>query len=335
MQLNLNMATFIGIDAHQGQHTACAINRFSEQKEDLTFDNSRKGIKEFLAWLKGIDSGKDNIVVGIEGGGSARHALVANLVNSYEHVYEVNPLYTKQRRSFGTRWDKSDVRDAKVIAEVLTRDLAQLPKIRQEEYSASRLCLRKTVWFYEKITVQGARIKTHLKQLEREKDLSQTKEEKQLLSLIVKEKKKELVRIKKLQKKLETRLDGLLESEGKNLTSMPGISTILAAKIVGYTNGIERFKRINSYIRYAGIAPVEKSSGKKKRHTKNKRGNRKLNSAFYFVALGQLRLNPKSKAYFEKKVAEGKTKKHAIRCLTRRIASMVYAMLKSGKAYRE
>jgi transposase len=63
-------------------------------------------------------------------------------------------------------------------------------------------------------------------------------------------------------------------------------------------------------------------------------GNRQLNSVLYIVALSHLRWDPKGKAYFEKKVQEGKTKKHAIRCLMSRIACIVYAMLKSGDAYR-
>jgi hypothetical protein len=91
---------------------------------------------------------------------------------------------------------------------------------------------------------------------------------------------------------------------------------------------------LDSFIRYTGIAPVERSSGKTTKYKQNYGGNRQLNSVLYIVALSHLRWDPKGKAYFEKKVQEGKTKKHAIRCLMSRIACIVYAMLKSGEAYR-
>jgi hypothetical protein len=54
----------------------------------------------------------------------------------------------------------------------------------------------------------------------------------------------------------------------------------------------------------------------------------------YLLAFNQLRWNPKAKEYFHKKVAEGKTKRHALRCLMRITANIVYGMLKSGEPYR-
>jgi transposase len=129
-------------------------------------------------------------------------------------------------------------------------------------------------------------------------------------------------------------MEVLLEGQGKNLTTMKGISTIIAAKIVTCTNGIDRFQTIWKFLQYAGIAPKERSSGKIKRHVQSNKGNRHLNSALYLIALNQIRWNTKGKEYFEKKLAEGKTKKHALRCLMRCTACIVYGMLKSGEAYR-
>jgi transposase len=182
--------------------------------------------------------------------------------------------------------------------------------------------------------VQTARLKNMLYQLEREAGLARTQEERHVLRISVQEKHKEQARIRNLQKKLKAEPALLLTVQGKNLTSMKGIDTILAARIVAHANGIDRFSKVNKFIRYAGIAPIERSSGKKKRHIRDSRGNRQLNSTFYLAALNQLRWNPKAKAYFDKKVAEGKTKKHALRCLMRRTASIVYGLLKSGEAYR-
>jgi transposase len=145
--LDLNLATFIGIDAHPSEHTALAMNRFEEEKGKLRFENTREGIAQFLTWLTRMKLPAESVIVGIEGGSGTRHGLLGKLLQRYEHVYEVNPLYAKQRRTYGTRSVKSDPVDAKLIAEVLTRKLPELPKIRKDELSDKRLCFKKLVWF--------------------------------------------------------------------------------------------------------------------------------------------------------------------------------------------
>ena len=332
--VDVNKATFFGIDAHPTTHTALAINRFEEQKGLLTFDNTREGINQFLYWLPTIEKQTNNVFVGIEGGGNSRHALVALLLKTYQNIYEVNPLYTKHRRSFGTKQDKSDPADAKVIAEVLTKKLAELPKLTTNDLSSFMLCLKKTVWFYEQTTQQGVSLQNQLHQVRREHALSLNRTEKKTLRMILIELEKQLKNIRKTQKACKEQLDILLKNQGGNLTSMKGMSTVFAAKIVAHSGGIERFTSLDSFIQYAGIAPKEKSSGRTKRHIKNKGGNRKLNHTFYLAAMVQLRWNPKAKEYFDKKVKEGKTKKHALKCLMKRTACIVYGMLRTGENYR-
>jgi Transposase len=195
--VDLNSALFVGIDSHPTEHTALAINRFEEEKGMLQFENTQKGIRECLAWLATLAGEKTCLIISIEGR-ETRHSLASYLLDHYPHVYEVNPLFTKQRRLLGTRTGKSDPADAKLIAEVLTRKLSLLPKfheaipkfrvgwfgklttngtkpfvlswskdltrlgsilglVHRREFSPQWFCLRKTVKFYEEITVQGAR----------------------------------------------------------------------------------------------------------------------------------------------------------------------------------
>jgi len=333
--VNVNTAIFVGIDAHPTTHTALAMNRFEEEKGILTFDNTREGILQYLSWLTSIDTRQDNIIIGIEGGGNSRHSLIAHLLTKYQNIYEVNPLYTKQRRTFGTKADKSDPRDAKLIAEVLTRKLAELPKITTHDLSSHMLVLKKTVWFYEQTTAQGVAIQNQLHQVKREAMLSIDRTEKKILMMIITALEKQLKQVRKTQKQCQEQLAALLEEQGKNLMTIKGIKTVLAAKIVAHSGGIERFTNLDSFIQYAGIAPREKSSGRTKRHSKSKTGSRKLNHTFYLAAMVQLRWNPKAKEYFEKKIQEGKTKKHALKCLMKRTACIVYGMLRSGEDYKE
>lgn len=331
---DLDSATFVGIDAHTTEHTALAITRFEKEKGVFSFSNSETGIANFLCWLKKVDS-TGNIAIGVEGGGWERITLLRHLISNHNQVFDVNPLFTKQRRDLGTKGDKSDIVDARLIAEVLAKKMDRLPKIIPEGLDTTILVLKKLVWYYEEITSHGARVKNQLKPLIRTRALALEKEEKQSLDLIIKLKRSELKKIQSLQKKLKLKMSDLVASTGyANLVTMPGVSVVLASKILAHTGGIERFKKVDQYIKYAGIAPVERSSGKTRRFIKGNRGNRHLHSTFYLAALSQIRWDSKAKAYFEKKVKEGKTKKHALRCLTKRIACITYGMLKSREEYR-
>lgn len=334
MEVDQNsLALYVGIDAHQEEYTAVIATRFEEEKGNLTFANDSQGIGQFLSWLR--QAGEERKIIGIEGGGRTRNALVSCLLNQAYPVFEVNPLYTKQRRGYGTRRDKSDLVDAKLVVEVLTRKLNQLPRLNLADYSSSHLALTRITRFSEELAWQRARLKNQLKPLLKEKELAQEKEEKKTLTLIIQEKKEDLKRIRKRETKLKQRLNLLLEKQGgTNLTTMKGISTILAARIISQIGDIRNFANLDKFIKYAGIAPLEESSGKTKGYRKNRTGNRRLNSAFYLLALNQLRWNIKAKEYFQKKLREGKTKRQALRCLIKRVACIVYGLLKSGENYR-
>lgn len=330
----LNTATFIGIDAHPTTHTAVAINRFKEAKGQITFPNTLDGIRQFMQWLEKVEQQKEKAIIGIEGGGNERHALMLAILSTYDLLFEVNPLYTKHKRSFGTRGDKTDVADAKLIAGVLTTELEELPRITPEQLDSSMLCLKKTVWFYEEITTQGARLKNQLHKLLRESNLTKDKKEKQVLNTIIKTRKRELASAQKTKRKIERDLKMLFPDYGLNLTSIRGVGIITAARLIAHTNGIQRFHNRNAYVRYVGIAPLERSSGTGKRFVNTTRGNRKLNSILYYAVLDRLVHSPAIKQVYLAKISAGKTKQEAILYLMRKTAILVYSMLKSGQTYR-
>lgn len=329
LYLNPNTAIYVGIDAHTTEHTAIALNRFEEEKDKICFDNSREGIYSFMRWIKKLDSSLENTLIGIEGAGNGGQLLASITTSQITQVYEVNPLYTKQRREFNTRTDKSDSLDARLIAEVVIRKFKQLPKITANTVSPSFLSLKKIVWFYEDLSSQKAKIKNHLHVLNRDWLLSQDKKESNILEYLIKLKKDDLKKILKLQKDLKEKLMDLLPQQGRRVMSLKGISTVLAAKLVVHTKGIERFTNISKFIQYSGIAPVEYSSGKSYSHHQNRKGNRELNATMYLIAINQLRWNIKAKEYFDKKVKEGKTKKHSLRCLMKRVACIIYGVMKN------
>lgn len=359
---DLNTSLFVGIDIHSLEHTALAINRFEEEIGSISFTNSRKGISQFFSWLtktQNRNSTFTDAIIGVEGSGGYGRLLSSYLVANYQHVYEVNPLYTKQRREFGTRRDKSDRKDAKLIAEVLTKKLSQLPKIKKREDSEILHTLRELVRYYDDLVHQRTKLKNQIYFLLRQQGVLDGK-----LSFSQRRIKSWQAKLKRIKSKKDTawekaamfmvaqklsqitRLNGLIDetkeelrklfvkTKYENLISIDGVNIILAAKIAAESQGIERFANINKFIAYAGLSPKEASSGKSRRHKKQKQGNRKLNSAFHLLALSQLRLSPTAREYFDKKVKEGKSKKYALRCLAKRSACIVYGMMRSGEPYR-
>jgi transposase len=113
-----------------------------------------------------------------------------------------------------------------------------------------------------------------------------------------------------------------------SVTELFGVGPIIAAMLIGYSGDMTRFASRDHYAAYNGTAPVEYSSGGRSVHRLSKRGNRKLNHAIHMAAISQLR-QPHSdgRAYFDRRVSEGKTNKEAIRALKRHISNAVYRQL--------
>jgi transposase len=103
---------------------------------------------------------------------------------------------------------------------------------------------------------------------------------------------------------------------------------ILAAKIIGTVGNVARFPTKAHFASYSGTAPVEASSGEVVSHRLSLAGNRRLNNALHMgVAICQARSDPRGGAYYQKKLAEGKSRKEALRCLKRRISDAVFRSL--------
>ena len=156
--------------------------------------------------------------------------------------------------------------------------------------------------------------------------------------------KKHIRRLASIQEELKEISDMLsrliLKSPYSTLTSVPGIDIVTAAKIISQVIDIGRFSSSSKLAKFIGVAPVEKSSGRKRKYQKSKHGKRYLHSAIFFIALNHISRtrdgrdnNPISRAYYLKKVSEGKTKKEAITCLARRLTDVIYAIMRDGSIY--
>jgi transposase len=89
----------------------------------------------------------------------------------------------------------------------------------------------------------------------------------------------------------------------------------------GYTGDVTRFANRDHFAANTGTAPIQVSSGGRITHRLSRRGNRQLNHALHIAAITQIRFaHSPGRAFFNRKVAHGKTKKEAVRALKRRIA---------------
>ena len=141
--------------------------------------------------------------------------------------------------------------------------------------------------------------------------------------------------------RIEVTMAAYLDSLDCTLTSMAGLDVVSASQILSCIGDIKRFKTPAKLARYSGIAPVTYASGKKSLQFANKRGNRELNSLFFTLAMRLISptgpnrklINPFFYDYFQRKKAEGKTKRQAIKCVERRLVSIIWTMLTNNEEY--
>ena len=148
--------------------------------------------------------------------------------------------------------------------------------------------------------------------------------------------------IKQLDATLTERTQLLTELEdgldahplGKVLTSMPGVGVRTALKLLTIIGDGAAFPTAGHLAAYAGLAPVTRRSGTSIRgESPSRRGNRALKSALFLSAFAALK-DPASRAYYDKKRAEGKRHNAALICLSRRRIDVLHAMLRTGQHYR-
>ena len=123
--------------------------------------------------------------------------------------------------------------------------------------------------------------------------------------------------------------------EMRILQTFPGIGGIAGATLLSEIGDIERFDKESYLSAYCGVSPVIWQSGTGRIRTKRrKRYSRRLKGILYFIALSQIRINPESRAYYDRKIKEGKTHWQAMNALSRQLIKIIYYMLKHKKPYQ-
>ena len=309
---------WVGVDTHKETLALYKDGKFKE------FKTNEKGFQSAIQWAG------TNSKWAIEGAYCYGKPFTAHLIRNNCEVYEVNPLLTKTwRKVLSISNPKNDYGDAKVIS--LNANSARLQKISLE-----------TIELKEKITARDHFVKDRTRVINAIKmlfstrgsylpfkDLTTIKAGKWISKqedLIIKNYGKLLNDLNQAINEFDKEIEKNLPPKAQKLKQLKGVGDLTAAIIYTETKG--KILSEESLASYAAIAPVESSSGKSKRHRNNKTGNRKLNSAFYRISLHQSIWDEKGKIYFEKKLKEGKTKRHARKCLARQLVRIVFNLLK-------
>ena len=135
---------------------------------------------------------------------------------------------------------------------------------------------------------------------------------------------------------LEAQIDVLAAQSALagRIRTIPGFGPICSAELAGEIGSIVRFAKADSLAMYLGVAPLDNSSGKYRGSKVPRQINRRARDAMMIAAVHHVALVPKSKTYFDRKRAEGKTHQQAVRAVARMLAKVLYAMLKHGVDYQ-
>ena len=311
---------WVGVDTHKDTLACYTGNKFKEFKTTPT------GFKKALEWA-------GNSKWAIEGAYCFGKPFASFLMKNNCKVYEINPYITKSWRSaLSANGNKNDYGDAKVIS-IFSKNL-DLPEISL-----------KTIELKERITARNLLVTERTKLINSIKMLCYTRGEKLPYTKLTTQKainylmKSEDTIIRNFAqimnkltqsiKEIENEIDELLPKEVLKLTEICGIEKLTAAIIYTETKG--RLTTKEAFANYCAIAPIENSSGKSSKHCINRRGNRTLNRIFFRMSISQSRYDKNGKAYYEKKLKEGKSPRHAKKCLARQLCNVVFKVLKSSE----
>jgi transposase len=341
------MQVIIGVDPHKASHTAVAIDPDEHQLDHKKVRACRTQVDRLLEWAEPFPAR----TWAIEGADGMGYLLAQQLVATGEHVVNVPATLASRARLLGNgRTNKNDPNDALsvAVAALRTSGLRQVRPVGHSE--VLRLLAKRNLDIGDHRTRLVCRMHSLLMELDaggiaKEINASDvdrflaevhpaTPAEQVRYDLAV----ELLADIRRLDEQLKAshkRIKTAVAASGTSLTDVYGIGPILAAMLIGYTGDIDRFETRDRYAAYNGTAPIEFSSGGRTVHRLSTRGNRQLNHALHMAAICQLR-QPHSdgRAYFDRRVAEGKTNKEAIRALKRQISNTVYRHLVADAANR-
>lgn len=325
------VAAWAGVDTHRDTNTLALIDALGRVIGTWEFRTGREGYDELASKI-----GDASVPVGVEGTGSYGAGVAERLRELGYKVYEVIRPRRQQRRR-----GKSDPIDAVAAARNLAAGEGLAPKMREGAGGDIRwlMLAREHAVRHSTATVNavkamlvtapdrvrrkysGMPVPTLMAALaaSRPSDACQ----KALRRLA-----RRWIGAKKEADELELEIRDLVEKSFPALYGAFGVGAITAARlIVAAGTNPGRMGSEAAFSMLCGTSPIPASSGRTDRHRLNRGGNRQANRAIHEIALVRMGKDPRTKAYIAKKMAEGKTKREALRCVCRYIAREVYRLM--------
>lgn len=334
----------VGVDTHLDEHVAVALDHMGRRRGAVSVPTTQAGYARLLTWAEDLGGLQR---VGIEGAGSFGAGLARFLRGRGVEVLEVGrPKRRDQHRS-----GKSDPIDAELAARAVLAGTAigeaKDTEGRVEMIRVPRAARRSAV----KARAQAANqlkgllitapedLRTELRGLTvaklvrraarfRPGDLPDDVGAATKLAL------RSLARrhrqLSEEIRELEAQLKRLVTETAPVLVAVHGVGIDTAATLlVAVGEDPKRLKSEAAFAHMCGAAPIPASSGKVVRYRLNRRGNRDANRALHVVAAERMSRDERTRAYVEKRTAEGKSKRETMRCLKRYIARELYGVLVS------
>jgi transposase len=329
----------IGIDPHKGSHTAVAIDRDETKLGELRLRSSKSQCDRLLEWAADFPQRR----WAIESAAGLGYLLAQQLVAAGEDVVDVPPTLSSRVRVLGSgKAQKNDPNDALSTAIAALRG-RRLRSVELDDHAAILRMLAKNHRDVVALHTQAVcRLHAQLANLSPggvSGRLSPARAERLLAGIrptdgVVAERKRQaqdlLDDVERLHGALvdvKARIAVAVVASKTSVTEVYGVGPVAAAIIVGHAGDASGFISRNHFASYNATAPIEASSGPTKRHRLNQRGNRQLNHAMHIAAMSQISHDSPGRAYYLRKLDEGKSKKEAMRALKRKVSDAVYRQL--------
>jgi len=336
------MAVMIGIDPHEASHTAVAISAAEEPLGELRVRACAAQAERLLAWAAAWPAR----IWAVEGAGGLGHLLDWQLVAAGERVLDVPPeLGARVRLLAAGDTSKNDPNDARPVAVAALRspgvgkvrldDHAAVLKIRAERHrdlgrTRTQVVCRLHAVLCDLVPggvsrqIYAARAARILEQITPPDAVAAAHCE--LAAAFLDDLRRIDAQLRDTKKKLAV----AVQATGTSVTGLFGVGPVVAAVVIGDVRDVSRFAGRDHFAAYDGTAPIEVSSGPRKIYRLSRRGNRRLNHAIHMAAVTQIRhSHSDGRAYYDKKLAEGKTRKEALRSLKRQVSNAIFACLQA------
>ena len=335
-------AVMIGVDPHKGSHTAVVISPAEEPLGELRVRASAGQAGKLIGWA----AAWPERTWAVEGAAGLGRLLAQQLVAAGERVLDVQPkLASRVRLLQAGDTNKNDPSDALSVAvaalrstvcrEVIADDYRVVLKVRAERHRDLARTRNQVACRLHSVLcdlVPGGHQK-EISAAHAARILAQATPSGAVALARAELAAEFLADLRHLDGQLrDTRkkLAAAVRASGTTLTQVFGVGPVIAGTVIGDVGDVARFPGRDHFASYNGTAPVEVSSGNRKIHRLSLRGNRRINHAIHMAAITQLRhKHSEGRACYDKKVAEGKTHKEALRSLKRKVSDAIFARLQA------